>query len=55
MKPHLQQARHDVFTAADGGLTGKSDVEAGASAKSEGLMLFTLDLEFADLNLVILE
>jgi predicted nuclease of predicted toxin-antitoxin system len=48
LKPYLQQAGHDVFTAADEGLQGKSDVEVGASAKSEGLILFTLDLEFAD-------
>jgi predicted nuclease of predicted toxin-antitoxin system len=50
LKPHLQQAGHDVFTAADEGLLGKSDVEVGAAAKSEGMILFTLDLEFADLR-----
>lgn len=50
LKPHLQQEGYDVFTAAGEGLLGKSDVEVGAAAKSEGLILFTLDLEFADLR-----
>jgi predicted nuclease of predicted toxin-antitoxin system len=50
LKPHLQQAGHDVFTAADEGLRGESDVAVGAAAKAEGMMLFTLDLEFADLR-----
>ena len=50
LKPHLQQEGYDVFTAADEGLLGKSDVEVGAAAKSERLILFTLDLEFADLR-----
>jgi predicted nuclease of predicted toxin-antitoxin system len=50
LKPHLQQAGHDVFTAEDEGLLGKSDIEIGAAAKSEGAILFTLDLEFADLR-----
>jgi predicted nuclease of predicted toxin-antitoxin system len=31
-------------------LLGKSDVEVEAVAKSEGLILFALDLEFADLR-----
>ncbi len=31
-------------------MLGKSDAEVGAAAKSEGLILFTLDLEFADLR-----
>jgi len=50
LKPYLQQAGHYVFTAADEGILGKSDVEVGAAAKPEGLILFTLDLdlEFAD-------
>jgi len=50
LKPHLQREGRDVFTAADEGLLGKSDVEVGAAAKSEGVILFTLDLEFADLR-----
>jgi len=50
LKPHLQQEGYDVFTAADEGLPGKSDVEVGAAAKSERVILFTLDLEFADLR-----
>jgi predicted nuclease of predicted toxin-antitoxin system len=50
LKPYLQQTDHDVFTTADEGLLGKSDVEVGAAAKAEGMVLFTLDLEFADLR-----
>src|SRR4030042_6483801 len=50
LKPPLQQQGHDVFTAADEDLLGKSDVEVGAAAKSERMILFTLDLEFADLR-----
>ncbi len=50
LKPQLQRAGFEVFTAADEGLLGKSDVEVGAAAKSEGAILFTIDLEFADLR-----
>jgi len=50
LKSHLQQESYDVFTAAGEGLLGKSDIEVGAAAKSEGLILFTLDLEFGDLR-----
>jgi predicted nuclease of predicted toxin-antitoxin system len=50
LKQHLQQEGYDVFTAVEEGLLGKSDVEVGAAAKSEKLILFTLDLEFADLR-----
>jgi len=50
LKLPFQRAGYDVLTAADEGLLGKSDVEVGAAANSEGLILFTLDLEFADLR-----
>ena len=50
LKPVLKQAGYDVFTTVDEGLLGKADVEVGAAAKSQGLILFTLDLEFADLR-----
>jgi len=50
LKPHLQQAGYDAVTAAEEGLLGKSDVEVGTAAKSEGMILFTLDLEFANLR-----
>ncbi len=50
LKPQLQRVGFAVFTAADEGLLGKSDVEVGAAAKSEGSILFTIDLEFADLR-----
>jgi predicted nuclease of predicted toxin-antitoxin system len=45
-----EQRGHAVTTAAEEGLLGKSDLEVGATAKAEGRMLFTLDLEFADLR-----
>ena len=50
LKPHLQKAGYDTFTAADEELLGKPDVEVGTAARSEGRILFTLDLEFADLR-----
>jgi len=50
LKRHLQKDGHSVFTAEEQGLLGKSDVEVGIVANSEGLILFTLDLEFADLR-----
>ena len=50
LKHHLQKEGHSVFTAEDEDLLGKSDIDVGAVAKSEGLILFTLDLEFADLR-----
>jgi predicted nuclease of predicted toxin-antitoxin system len=50
LKPMLQQEGHDVETTADEKLTGRSDVEVAAAAKAEGRILFTLDLEFADLR-----
>ena len=50
LKPHLQKEGNDVFTAEEEGLLGKSDVEFETVARSEGMILFTLDLEFADLR-----
>jgi predicted nuclease of predicted toxin-antitoxin system len=43
------QKGHECVTAEDEGLLSKTDVEVGAFAKTEGRMLFTLDLEFANL------
>ena len=40
---------HEVTTAADEGLLGRSDQEVGTAAHAEGRMLTTLGLEFADL------
>lgn len=50
LKAPLEQRGHEVKTAGEEGLHGKSDVEVGAAAKGEERMIFTLDLEFADLR-----
>ncbi len=50
LKPTLVGEGHDTVTAADEGLLGRSDTEVGGAAGREGRMLFTLDLEFADLR-----
>jgi predicted nuclease of predicted toxin-antitoxin system len=50
LKGPLSQQGHDVSTALEEGLLGKVDVEGGAAAKSENRMIFTLDLDFADLR-----
>ena len=50
LKDPLVQLGHDVFTALEEGLLGKVDIEIGAAAKSEDRMIFTLDLDFADLR-----
>ena len=50
LKPILNEKGHEAVTAEDEGLLGKADVEVGDRAKTEGRMLFTLDLEFANLH-----
>ena len=50
LKGPLSQQGHDVSTALEEGLLGKVDVEVGTAAKSEDRMIFTLDLDFADLR-----
>ena len=50
LKEPLAQLDHDVTTALEEGLLGKLDMEIGAAAKSEDRMIFTLDLDFADLR-----
>lgn len=50
LKSILNQKGHEARTAEDEGFLGKNDVEVGAIAKTEGRMLFTLDLEFANLR-----
>jgi len=50
LKPVLNKKGHETVTAEDEGLLGKADVEVGDVAKNEGRMLFTLDLEFANLH-----
>jgi predicted nuclease of predicted toxin-antitoxin system len=48
LKPTLSAHHHDVMTAADEGLLSQPDPVVAAAAKSEGRMLFTLDVEFGD-------
>lgn len=50
LKLAINQKGHECVTAKDEGLLSKTDVEVGAAAKGEGRMLFTLDLEFANLH-----
>ncbi len=50
LKPKLSQHGHDVETAAEEALLGKSDIEVGAAARREKRVLFTLDIEFADIR-----
>lgn len=50
LKAFLSEAGHDATTAAEQNLLGKSDVEVGAAARREGRLIFTLDIEFADLR-----
>jgi predicted nuclease of predicted toxin-antitoxin system len=50
LKPLLERQGHEAVTAGEEGLLGKPDFEVGAAAKAEGMMVFTLDLEFADLR-----
>jgi predicted nuclease of predicted toxin-antitoxin system len=46
----LSQLGHEVSTALEEGLVGKIDTEIGAAAKSEDRIIFTLDVDFADLR-----
>ncbi len=50
LKSTLIDAGHEAHTAADEGLLGKADADVAAAAKSEGMMVFTLDVAFADLR-----
>lgn len=50
LKPLLEQEGHGVSTAEEEGLLGKDDLQVHAAAKSEGRVLFTLDIGFADLR-----
>jgi predicted nuclease of predicted toxin-antitoxin system len=50
LKSLLKQEGHEAITAAEQGLLEKTDIEIGAAVKVEGMLLFTLDLEFADLR-----
>ncbi len=50
MKSVLENLGHDVKTAADENLLSRPDTEIAAAANREDRMLFTLDIEFADLR-----
>ena len=50
LKPPLADLGHDVLTAGDEGLLSRPDTEVAAESFKEGRMLFTLDVEFADLR-----
>jgi len=50
LKQPLAELGLEVTTAGDEGLLGRPDPEVGRAAAAEGRVLFTLDLEFADLR-----
>ena len=50
LKEILTALRHDVTTAAEEELLGQADTTVAKAAKTEGRVLLTLDLEFADLR-----
>jgi predicted nuclease of predicted toxin-antitoxin system len=50
LKPVLTAQGHDALTAADECLLSRPDTEIARAAGSEGRMLLTLDVEFADLR-----
>jgi predicted nuclease of predicted toxin-antitoxin system len=50
LKERLVPLGHNVSTVSEEGLLGKVDVEVSAAATGEDRMVFTLDLDFADLR-----
>ncbi len=48
--PRLELLGHDVHTAEEEGLVSQPDSRVAAAAASEDRLLFTLDVEFADLR-----
>ncbi len=50
LKGTLTAIGHDVETAADEGLLSQPDSEVAAAAKREDRVIFTLDLDFADVR-----
>ena len=50
LKPLLTALGHDVLTTTDEGLLSRPDTEIVRAAITEGRMLLTLDVEFADLR-----
>jgi len=49
LKARLAELGYDVVTVGDEGLLSRPDHEVGEAARTEGRMLFTLDLDFANL------
>jgi predicted nuclease of predicted toxin-antitoxin system len=50
LKASIEQHGHDARTAEEEGLLAKSDVDVGSADKAEDRIVFTLDLDFADLR-----
>ncbi len=50
LKTQLEARTHDVATVGDEGLLSQPDTVVAEAARSEGRMLLTLDLDFADLR-----
>ena len=50
LKTILATLGHDAHTVGDEGLIGRPDADVAAAALAEGRMLFTLDLDFADIR-----
>ena len=50
LKTGLIENGHEVSTAADENLFGKADADVAAAAKLENMIVFTLDVAFADLR-----
>jgi len=50
LKTELTAWQHDVETVADEGLLSQPDTIVAAAAQSEGRILLTIDLDFADLR-----
>lgn len=50
LKSLLIEAGHEASTVADENLLGKPDTDIAAAAQSENMMIFTLDVAFADIR-----
>ncbi len=50
LKPLLAAQGHDTLTAADEDLLSRPDTEIARAAATEGRILLTLDVQFADLR-----
>jgi predicted nuclease of predicted toxin-antitoxin system len=50
LKPRLSGLGHDVTTTADERLLSQPDPVVAAAARVENCIVFTLDIEFADLR-----